>query len=118
MSLGPTSGCGGDRVWPGSTSRRGQRAECPSQRDTSRRDIFLAYKAVFVPGDDARMRRQDLGRTMRKQWLFSGIREMRRTSMVIIVSPAGFFLGFCFVCAVAFGLGVDVGTRARRTCER
>lgn len=38
--------------------------------------------------------------------------------MVIIVSPGGFFFGLCFFCAVAFGLGVDVGTRARTTCER
>lgn len=46
---------------------------------------------------------------IRKPWLRSGIREMRRISMVIIVSPVGFFLGLCFFCAVAFGLGVDVG---------
>jgi hypothetical protein len=38
--------------------------------------------------------------------------------MIIIVSPVRFFLGLCFFCAVAFGLGVDVGTKARTTCER
>jgi len=38
--------------------------------------------------------------------------------MVIIVSPVRFFLGLCFFCAVAFGLGVDVGIGAGGTRER
>ncbi|WP_437723706.1 hypothetical protein [Sorangium sp. So ce861] len=42
--------------------------------------------------------------------MLSGIREMRRISMIIIVSPIRFFFGLCFLCAAAFGLGVGVGS--------